>query len=90
MGRTRHQSTYGELFQTHLEQEIERGARVYRMTTLIAMYQGRDDGERHNEFVSWLESTGAFPCGRCGEVFSLKEPRQEDEQVLCWTCRFRS
>jgi formylmethanofuran dehydrogenase subunit E len=90
MGRTRHQSTYGELFQTHLEHQMELGARAYRMLTLAAMYERRDEDSRQREFEEWLRSTGAFQCNRCGDAFSKKDAVKEDDQILCVTCWYRS
>ena len=89
MARTRHHSTYRELFGKHLEQEIEQGTYVRRMTTLVAMYEGRDDDQRQTEFTDWLRATGAFQCNGCGEVCSPQEGTKEDDPVLCWTCRNR-
>jgi hypothetical protein len=89
MGRTRYQATYGELFQTHLEREIERGGLVQYVVGLVEVYQRRDEVHRRSELEQWLQSTGAFSCNRCGDVFSSKANRDEDDPVLCWSCEQR-
>jgi hypothetical protein len=62
---------------------------VYIVVRLVRIYQRIDDGERREEFESWVRSTGAFGCSRCGDVFAPPEKVAEDAEVLCSLCRGR-
>ena len=87
MGRERHQPDYGELFQLHLAEEIEHGGYPGHMIELVEIYQRKDEAQRCDEFERWVRATGAFPCTRCGYVFTPPAKIAEDAPVLCATCR---
>src|SRR5947207_1799804 len=80
-------STYRELFQESLEEQIAAGGDVSRMVTLVNVYQRADQTARHFAFREWLDSA-SLACGRCGTSFeSAPEDLQEDDDVLCVWCR---
>ncbi len=86
MGRSRHYATYGELFAQHLERVFARGGSAWEMARLAKLWEGEDAEGRQSEFKDWIEQASAFPCSRCGSVFSPDKAVEESHEVICRWC----
>lgn len=80
------ETTYHELFQQALEEEIGAYGDVWEIVTLVSIYKGWDPDTRHDAFLEWIKSA-AFTCSRCRQAFALhRHEVREDWAVLCRRC----
>jgi hypothetical protein len=86
MSRARHQATYGELFEIHLREHIERGGALFQVISSVESYQ-RAPGKRGEEFQAWVREVAAFSCTRCGWTFTAPAELEEETYILCGSCR---
>jgi len=80
------ETTYRELFEEALGKSIATYGELWRIVTLVNIYQGTDEIARHYAFEGWVEGA-SFSCGRCRKIFTPDPGAvEEDAAVICERC----
>lgn len=80
-------TTYRELFEVAIGTSIATYGELWRIVTLVNIYQGTDEIARRYAFEGWVEGA-SFSCGRCRETFTPEtDGLEEDAAVICERCR---
>jgi DNA-directed RNA polymerase subunit RPC12/RpoP len=81
------ETTYRELFEEAIGKSIATYGELWRIVTLVNIYQGTDEIARHCAFGGWVEGA-SFSCGRCREIVTPDGGEIEEETaVVCEQCQ---
>ena len=80
-------SSFAELFDRHLEEEIAAGGTVGAVCARVRAYERTDPAMRAMLFEEWLHTEGfEFACGRCRRAFRASRDAHEDDAIICAEC----